>query len=31
MKRAEVEGLLMPREDRQRLEVLVQQLMPDRY
>ena len=31
MKRAEVEGPLMPREDRKRLEFLIQQLMPDRY
>ena len=31
MKRAEVEGPLMPREDPKRLEFLVQQLMPDRY
>ena len=31
MKRAEVEGPLMPREDRRRLEFLIQQLMPDRY
>ena len=31
MKRAEVEGPLMPREDRKRLEFLIQQLMADRY
>ena len=31
MKRAEAEGPLMPREDRKRLELLIQQLMPDRY
>ena len=34
MKRAEVEGPLMPREDRKRLEFLIQQLMlivTDRY
>ena len=31
MKRAAQEGALMPREERQRLRVLLQDLLPDRY
>jgi hypothetical protein len=31
MKRSAQEGALMPREDRERLRQLLQELLPDRY